>query len=122
MIHYNYNLKFVNLNHYGSVVKVCYLINENAQPSYDFLNGFIMLAENISALRYVITAINEVVQSNNGCIITHVDYMARIGPVSTTFNIYNEPEIETIPTADFKAILEEYSVFYNTAPLPESKV
>ncbi|MEO7532066.1 MAG: hypothetical protein ABIS69_11660 [Sediminibacterium sp.] len=107
----------------GTILKRCGLIDPTADPSYDLVAGFIEYAEGIHELREVMPVIINSLENNVSDVTSHVDFMARINQDTTTFSIYKRPDVvpQTIPTSDFKSILDEFFDFHNKPPLEGSK-
>jgi hypothetical protein len=103
----------------GQVWKGCSGTNNDYTELAYFLHQ-IQHIENIAEL--YLPTINAVVNSNSGDnLISSGSSLAEIG-IATTKLIGSNGVVQTISTADFRSILQEYEAFLQTPPLNGSRL
>ncbi len=117
-VHKNYNLQFSNKKVRNVIDKGVSLINpgDHTYISIMYYLSQIQYAENITDiyLPQIDNALNGV--AAGGLEVGSEDI--EVGQTTTT--IIDNGKIETLPTVDFRSILQEYAIFLKTSPLSDS--
>lgn len=122
-MHENYNLIFRNIAHGTTRINIKEVHGIDV-PHFMFspLSEYIYLTRYYESIDDVLNIVNDV--------LTGTPYYGGIELGTETINIsqnsititLSDGKMQTLPTIDFKAILEEFKIFLNTPPLSGQKV